>query len=98
PWWRALGAYSGHPLIEPGVRVYADRAIESLIRPAVEGMQSELRARTGGDPGDFVDFYVKFRAWHLLRKPTEIVPDDSRIIVRAIQRMYEGQLSAVPAD
>ena len=55
PWWRALGAYSGHPLIEPGVRLYADRAIESLIRPAVEGLQLELRSRaatgTAGDLG-----------------------------------------------
>ena len=99
PWWRALGAYSGHPLIEPGVRLYADRAIESLIRPAVEGLQLELRGRAAsGNPGDLVDFYTKFRAWHLLRKPSEITPDDSRTIVRAIQKVYDSQLAAVPAD
>lgn len=98
PWWRALGAYSGHPLIEPGVRLYADRAIESLIRPAVESLQLELRSRAAGSPGDLVDFYTKFRAWHLLRKPAEITPGDSRTIVRAIQKVYESQLAAVPAD
>lgn len=98
PWWRALGAYSGSPLIDPGVRLYADRAIETLIRPAVEALQLELRGRAAGDPGDFVDFYVKFRAWNLLRKPSEIRPEDSRTIVRAIQRVYESQLAAVPAD
>jgi hypothetical protein len=98
PWWRALGAYSAHPLIDPGVRLYSDHAIESLIRPAVEGLQAELNGRSAGDPGDIVDFYYKFRAWHLLRKPTEIVPDDKPLIVRAIQRVYASQLEAVPSD
>ena len=98
PWWRALGAYSGHPLIDPGVRLYSDHAIESLIRPAVEGLQAELNGRSAGDPGDIVDFYYKFRAWHLLRKPTEIVPDDKPLIVRAIQSVYASQLEAVPSD
>lgn len=99
PWWRALGAYSGDPLIEPGVRLYADRAIESLIEPAVESLQLELRGRAAAaSPGDLVDFYVKFRAWHLLRQPAEIQPGDSRTIVRAIQKVYDSQLAAVPAD
>jgi type VI secretion system protein ImpL len=98
PWWRALGGYSGGALVEPGVRLWADRAVESLAKPSVELMQRDLAGLVAAPGGEFADTYVLFRAWRLLQAPTQMDTADARLVTRAVQRVLEQDVVSVPTD
>lgn len=98
PWWRVLGGYSGHGLIEPGVQLWTDRAVESLGKPSVELMQRELARLVDAPSGEFADYYVLFRAWRLLQAPSQMDTADARLVTRAVQRVLEQDVVSVPTD
>lgn len=98
PWWRALGGYSANALIEPGVRLYSDRALETLMKPSVELMKQRTDALTANWSGEFRDFYFVFRSWRLLMNPSQMSPDDSTLVARGVRTVLAQDVLSVAPD
>lgn len=98
PWYRALGGYSGNPVRDPALAVYTKKALEVLIGPAYDGMQSELDTLTVHGSGEFSEFYSTFRSWRLLAQPGQLTPADAPLVAHVIQRFEAPRVRSVGAD
>jgi len=98
PWYRVLGGWSGNPLRDPALELYTKKALEVLVGPAYDGMQSELDTLTTHYSGEFADAYSTFRAWRLLAQPGRLTHDDAPLVSQVIERLVAPRMRSMGVD
>ncbi|HEV2104754.1 MAG TPA: type VI secretion system membrane subunit TssM [Candidatus Eisenbacteria bacterium] len=101
PLWRVLGGYSGDVVRDPAVELWMRKTVQTVVAPAVNAMEQELKRLTDTNQGSFLDYYYLFRAWRLLHNPTQIQPADADVLTREMRHALESQLAqgqASPED
>lgn len=98
PWYRALGAYSGHSLRDPALDLYTKKALEVLVAPSYEAMQAELDTLTIHYSGEFAECYHTFRAWRLLGTPGQITAADAPLIEHVVERLQAPRVRSSGAE
>lgn len=92
PFWRVLSGYSGDQLADTTLHLYTEKLLELMIAPSFVRLETELSDLTRTNHGAFYDYYVLFRAWRVLSKPDQIIPEDATLLARETNRVLEQEL------